>query len=49
LFNNKKTYQTKDLNSPNLKFLSIDKNPRWLLLNKSDSNDINFNTKTGLA
>jgi heme/copper-type cytochrome/quinol oxidase subunit 2 len=48
LFNNKTSYQLMDLNSPNFKFLSIDKNPRWFLNNKQDSSDINFSSKVGM-
>ena len=40
VFNNSKSYKVKDLTSPNLKFLSIDKNPRLLTNNKADINDI---------
>lgn len=47
-FNNSKSYKVKDLASPNLKFLSIDKNPRLLTNSKVDVNDINFNYSTGL-
>ena len=49
IFNSSKNYKIKDLTSPNLKFLSIDKNPRLLVNSKDSLNDINFNSQTGLG
>ena len=49
VFNNSKNYTVKDLTSANLRFLSIDKNPRLLTNTKTNVNDVNFNYKTGLT
>jgi hypothetical protein len=43
LFNKSKNYRTKDLMSPNLKFLSLDKSSRSFVNNKLSSTDLDFN------